>query len=112
MYKLEEKDWRLFKKMLPIWQERFLDKTIEDYKTILNTNDKSSKKFWDLSNRMIKDKKNPGVILRDLKRDEVISHLLDLLKYRVISESDLDCFSISLQDIVKGWRKHIAKVDP
>lgn len=112
MYQLIESDWKLFKKLLPIWQERHLDKVIEEYKTILNQEEPSSEKFWELSNRMIKDKKNPGVMLHDIKRSEMHYHILLLLKNRVINESDLEDFSESLKISAKAWRKHLLKVDP
>ena len=112
MYQLIESDWRLFKKLLPIWQERYLDKVIEDYKIILNREEPSSGKFWELSNRMSKDKKSPGVILHDIKRSEMHYHILALLKHKIIKESDLEEFSDDLKISVKSWRKHLLKVEP
>ncbi len=112
MYTFEESDWKLFKKLLPVWQERFLEKAIENYNNILNEDDLPSKKFWKLSNKMTKDKKSPGIILHDVKRDEMHAHILDLLVSRVITESDLEGFSEPLKVSVKRWRMHILRVDP
>lgn len=109
MYKIEEKDWRLFKKLLPIWKERFFDNLVKDYKKILDKDESSSEKFWKLSKKMNKDKE---IILRNVTKDEMISYTLDLLKNRVVKESDLDDFSESFKAIVKGWRKHLMVVDP
>lgn len=109
MYKFEENDWKLFKKLLPIWRESFFDNLVEEYKKILDKNETSSDKFWKLSKKMSKDKE---MILREVTKDEMISCTLDLLKYRVIKESDLDDFSESFKAIVKGWRKHLMVVDP
>lgn len=41
-----EKDWKLFKKKLGGWQEAYMDKLIEEYKDILNSDTSSSDKYW------------------------------------------------------------------
>ena len=109
MYKTTESDWKLFKKLLPIWRERYFGYLVQEYKKILDKDELSSDKFWDLSKKMSKDKE---IILREVTKDEMVSYTLDLLKHRVIKESDLDDFSESFKAIVKGWRKHLMVVDP
>ena len=32
---ITEKDWKLFRKMLPTWQERYMENLINDYEAIL-----------------------------------------------------------------------------
>ena len=39
-----EKDWKLFKQKLPNWQELYMEKLIEQYKTILNSDKIASEK--------------------------------------------------------------------
>lgn len=43
-----EKDWKLFKKKLGGWQEAYMDRLIEEYKDILNSDALSSDKYWTL----------------------------------------------------------------
>lgn len=41
-----EKDWKLFRKKLGSWQEAYMDKLVEEYKSILNSDALSSDKYW------------------------------------------------------------------
>ena len=109
MYTFNESDWKLFKKLISVWKERFFDNLVKEYKNILDKDELSSEKFWDLSKKMSKDK---TIILREVTKDDMVSYTLDLLKYRVIKESDLDEFSESFKAVVKGWHKHLLVVDP
>ena len=34
-YQVNEKDWKLFRKLLPDWQESYMEKLVEEYKAIL-----------------------------------------------------------------------------
>ncbi len=45
-----EKDWKLFKKKLGGWQESYMDRLIEAYKDILNSDALSSDKHQDFYN--------------------------------------------------------------
>ena len=48
-------DWKLFRERLPGWQERFMEKLVNDYSKMLK--DKSmpaSEKFWKLEDRIKK----------------------------------------------------------
>lgn len=40
-----EKDWKLFRKKLGRWQEAYMDKLVEEYKSILNSDALSSDKY-------------------------------------------------------------------
>lgn len=46
-----EKDWKLFRKKLGSWQEAYMDKLVEEYKSILNSDALSSDKYWALRKR-------------------------------------------------------------
>ena len=41
-----EADWKLFRKRLPDWQERYMEKLIEEYKVYLSSDEPASSKFW------------------------------------------------------------------
>lgn len=45
---ITEKDWKLFRKMLPTWQERYMENLINDYEAILASDADASDKFWKL----------------------------------------------------------------
>lgn len=100
MNNVNEKDWKLFKKLVPLWQERYIQKLNEEYIGILSKNNSSAQNFWELENRIRQDKKHPGVIL-DLRRSTMHMNLMLLLSYEVITFDDLKEFSNELLDELK-----------
>ncbi len=96
-----EKDWKLFRKKIADWQESYIAKRIEAYKEILNSNQLPASKFWELDEIIKKDKNNPGVIIKDLKRSNLYSIVLNLINYDVIAFDDLEEFSDELKESIK-----------
>lgn len=94
-----EKDWKLFRSKIPQWQENYMSKFISEYSELLNSNEKSSEKFWELEKRIRKDKKHPGVII-EMRRSVLISALVALLQDGIIDCSNLDEFSDELKKTV------------
>ena len=97
-YQPDEKDWKLFRKKLPEWQENYMERMIKDYADILSQDKKASDIFWELEKRIWKDKKKTGVIARDLKRSNMFNHILDLLMEGAITLDDLEGFDNDLQE--------------
>ena len=95
---VNEKDWKLFRSRLPGWQETYMEKVIEEYRELLSRKEQASEKFWALDERIKRDKRNPGVLLHDVKHSNMDIHLLQLLRYEVIRLEDLDGFSEELRD--------------
>lgn len=52
MRDVAESDWKLFKKMLPQWQERYMEKLIGQYVEMLNDDSEASSRFWALEERL------------------------------------------------------------
>ena len=88
-----EKDWKLFKKKLGSWQEHYIEKLIEQYKKILDSDSMASEKFWKLEKRIYRDKKKTGVLARDVCRSNMPYHILNLLQEKAITFDDLEEFS-------------------
>ena len=42
---ITEKDWKLFRKMLPAWQTRYMEKLFKEYESILASDADASDKF-------------------------------------------------------------------
>ena len=55
----------------------------------------------DLVQKIKKDKKNPGVLLQDVRRSNFHMHLASLVGYEVVSMKDLDGFSDETIEIVE-----------
>ena len=98
----DKKDWRLFRERLPKWQEDHMAKLNEEYIGILSRKDRNaSENFWELYERIRKDKRGPGVLISDLRPSNVSMHLGSLLAQGVIGEEDLEDFSEELKESVR-----------
>lgn len=96
MYKVKESDWKIFRKRMPQWQEDYMKKLNKEYINILSRNGSAAKNFWDLENRVFKDKRRVGVAI-DMRRSKMLINILDLLEDHVINLEDLDEFSEELR---------------
>ena len=92
-----ESDWKLFRKRVPVWQERYMGRLIEEYRSIMESEKLSSEKFWAMEKRIRQDKKSPGVIV-DMRRSTMRLELMQMLSQGVIQPSDLEGFSQELRD--------------
>lgn len=100
-YQLKEKDWKLFRQKLPEWQEAYMEKLVEEYKVILNSDKRASEKYWELEKKVRKDKRNSGVLACDIRRSRFELLLLQLIHDGVITSEDLADFSAELQERIK-----------
>ena len=48
MYSVKESDWKLFRKLLPGWQERFMGRLLGEYAKIMAGKGLVSDRFWKL----------------------------------------------------------------
>ena len=93
MYKVKESDWKLFRKKVPGWQEKYMEKLIREYIELLEQDKDASEKFWTLNEKMKKDKRKSGVLIQEMSRSSMTTHILDLLQEGAISIDDLEDFS-------------------
>ena len=96
MYSVKESDWKLFRKLLPEWQERFMERLLGEYSTMITGQGLASDRFWRLQERLQKDVRKTGV-RAEMKRSVLIMNLLSLLREGAISKDDLDGFSEELK---------------
>lgn len=102
----DEKDWKLFRKKLPGWQENYMARMNKEYKGILAQDKNSADIFWELEERIRQDKKKTGVLARDIRRTNMCRHLLDLLNEGAITFNDLSEFSEELQEKLRWIMDH------
>ena len=95
---IDEKDWKLFRKKLPDWQEAFMAELNQEYIRILRQNRSASDNFWELETRIREDKHKTGVLARDICRSNMLSLMMDLIRDGAINAKDLDGFSKDLQE--------------
>ncbi len=100
MYQVIEKDWKLFRKLLPGWQEAYMERLTMEYIELLSSDRQASDKFWELDKRIKQDKRCTGVLARDVKRSNMFQLIINLIYEEAISEEDLIDFSEDLRDAV------------
>ena len=88
-----EKDWKIFRKRLPEWQENYMEKLCQEYINILSQDISSAESFWTLNKRIREDKKDKGVIVDNMSRSHLTMNLASLLSEGAITMKDLDEFS-------------------
>ena len=101
MYQVIEKDWKLFRKLLPGWQEAYMERLTMEYIELLSSDRQASDKFWELDKRIKQDKRCTGVLARDVKRSNMFQLIINLIYEEAISEDDLNEFSEDLRDTVE-----------
>jgi hypothetical protein len=96
MYTVKESDWKLFRKLLPEWQERFMGRLLGEYSTMIAGQGLATDRFWKLKERLQEDVRKTGV-RAEMKRSAMIMNLWSLLREGAISKDDLDGFSEELR---------------
>ena len=96
---ITKRDWALFRAKLPTWQENYMEQLNRMYLEILNGEGSPSEKFWALEARMKRDKYHPGVCV-ELRRQNMLTTLVTLMRDHIISEEDLCDFSDEVKQVV------------
>ncbi|MEF2609382.1 MAG: multidrug transporter [Faecalicoccus sp.] len=76
-----------------------MEKLVQEYLSLLQEDKMASKKFWELEDRIFKDKRSVGVAI-DMRRSRMITNILSLLDDGVIQMEDLKEFSDELQECI------------
>ena len=97
MNKVSNYDWKLYRSLLPKWQERYMAKLNQEYIDILNEDNNPSANFWKLEKRIYQDRKSPGVVIT-VSRSEFFIDIMSLMRANVISREDLNGFSKEVTD--------------
>ena len=103
MYQVIEKDWKLFRKLLPGWQEAYMERLAKEYIELLSSDRQASDKFWELDQRIQQDKRRTGVLARGVSRSNMFQLIINLIYEETISEDDLKEFSESLRENIHVW---------
>ena len=57
MRDVSERDWKLFRKKLPGWQEAYMERLCKEYIELLSSESIASERFWKLEKRITDDRK-------------------------------------------------------
>lgn len=98
----KESDWKIFRKLIPVWQERYITKLNKEYIGILIQDKNASTIFWELNDRIKKDRNSPGVII-EMSRSLLVENLISLIKHNVITLDELNDFSEETKESIQMW---------
>lgn len=90
---IKEKDWKLLRNKLPEWQERYMERLLQEYESVIHEDKPASTRFWALDKHIKEDKKNPGVLVDDVRRSTALYLIADLVQHHVITMDELHDFS-------------------
>ena len=77
MRNFSEKDWKLFRKKLPDWQEAYMERLCKEYIDLLSSDINAADRFWELEKRIEADRKKTGVVAT-MSRSKMIFNIADL----------------------------------
>ena len=94
---ISESDWKLLRKKLPVWQEAYIEKLIQEYIKLLSGEGNAATRFWELDQRIREDRHHIGVVVKQLRRSNAFTVIYSLISDGVIDLSGLDGFSEELR---------------
>ena len=93
-----ESDWKVYRKSLEGWRERYLAKQNEKLiKIVINTEHTPTEQFWNAKGFVDEQAKILQDCLDHHSRSNMFMSLLLMLRYELINESDLNEFSEDLR---------------
>ncbi len=101
-YQCTEYDWKLFKKIIQVYQERFAEKLRQKYIDILQCDKTNLEKFFLLEDSIYHDKKRK-IFNIDMRRSQLVYNLIILLKEGSITLQDCNDFSEPLKNILASF---------
>ena len=93
---ISEKDWQLFRKKVPIWQDAYIDKLNQEYIEILNSSNSPADTFWELEKRINTDKRKTGLVC-DMRRSKMVENIISFITDGVIGIDDLSEYDDDLK---------------
>jgi hypothetical protein len=105
-----ESDWKMFRKRVPEWRERYLLKKNEEIIGILKNESKTpTERFWDAKEKMKEEAKVLVDCLDGHSRSKMEWHLLLMHRRGLIQDSDLTEFSGVLQEQILSSSRALDK---
>lgn len=98
---IKERDWKLLRTKLPKWQEAYIGKLLDGYADLLGTDAGAADRFWELDERIKRDRSSSGVAIYGLSRSNAMTNILNLLADGVIGLEDLEGFSDEVLDAAR-----------
>ncbi|HKM22881.1 MAG TPA: multidrug transporter [Lachnospiraceae bacterium] len=100
MVEISKSDWKLYRERVSDWQEHYMERLTKEYIKLLSSPGNASDHFWELEERIKKDKKHPGVMI-ELRKSDALWDIAMFVNKKVITMDELEGFSEELIDAVK-----------
>lgn len=100
MVEISKADWKLYREKVPEWQEHYMERLTKEYIDLLSGPGNASDHFWELEERIRKDKKSPGVQI-EMRKSEAIWDIAAFVGRKIITMDELEGFSEDLIEAVK-----------
>ena len=100
MVEISKSDWKLYRERVSDWQEHYMERLTKEYIKLLSSPGNASDHFWELEERIKKDKKHPGVMI-ELRKSDALWDIAMFVNKKVITMDDLKGFSDDLIEAVK-----------
>lgn len=97
---ISKADWKLYRVRVSDWQEHYMKQLTKEYAELLTSPGNASDHFWELEERIKRDKKHPGVLI-ELRRSTALWDIAYFVRDKVITMNELEGFSEDLIDAVK-----------
>ena len=102
---ISKSDWKLFRQKIGEWQEDYMGRLNEEYIKLLSGDEPASVKFWNLEERIRRDKNKPSVRL-ELRKSKLPWDIAHLINDDVITQAEITEFSDDLQE----WVSELTKI--
>lgn len=97
-----ESDWKVFRKRVPHWRERYLETKNKEIVGILADGNKTpTEQFWEAKKRMDTEARFLVELLDGHSRSKMQWYLILMYGHRFIADGDLDEFSDELQERIR-----------
>ena len=100
MVEISKADWKLFRERVSDWQEHYMEQLVKEYVELLTSPGNASDHFWELEERIKKDKKHPGVLI-ELRKSTAIWDIVYFVRDKVITMDEREGVSKDLIEAVK-----------
>jgi hypothetical protein len=96
---LRESDWKIFRKRIPEWRERYLQvKNMEMIGVLTDRNRTPTEQFWDAKEKMDEEAEILVDCLDGHSRSKMHWYLLIMYRHGLINSDDLEEFSEELRE--------------
>ncbi len=89
-----ESDWKMYRKLLPLWRDRYLQAKNQELISLLSQSGKSpTEQFWEAKTQMSEIAQLLNQCLGHTSRSNMLMSMLMMRHHQLIGEADLSQFS-------------------